>query len=205
MGRPAKALSGFNRTVGSNPTLSAKVLRLAFLILSIVGTSVLVDSTPVSACANQYVAQRGDSWWSIAEKHGLSLNKVLILNNAKPSKQILIGDVVCLAKAAKNTASPSGKVRYKPNEVAQIIREEWPDDLEERAIQIAQRESKLNPTAIGIPNNCCYGLFQLYYRWHKNWLPNIGVSSPQQLLDPRLNARAAYRLYQRNNGWGPWE
>jgi len=25
------------------------------------------------------------------------------------------------------------------------------------------------------------------------------------LLDPQLNAAAAYRMYQRNNGWGPWK
>jgi len=181
------------------------LLRTVLLTLSIAGTIVLVDNTVASACANQYVAQRGDSWWSIAERHGLSLNKVLAFNKANSSKKILIGDAICVAKAAKSSMSPPARVNYKPSEVAQIIREEWPDDLEERAVQIARRESKLNPAVIGIPNNCCFGLFQIYYRWHKNWLPNVGVSSPQQLLDPRLNARAAYRLYQRNNGWGPWE
>jgi hypothetical protein len=31
------------------------------------------------------------------------------------------------------------------------------------------------------------------------------VKSAQDLLNPRLNAAAAYRMYQRNNGWGPWE
>ena len=205
MGRPAKALSGFNRTVGSNPTLSANVFRVVLLSLSIVGVAVLADSSSVSACSNQYVAKRGDSWWSIAEKHGLSLNKVLGLNSAQSSKKILIGDAICVARTAKNSASPPARVRYKPSEVEQIIREEWPDDLEERAIQIARRESKLNPVVIGIPNKCCYGLFQIYYRWHKTWLPNVGVNSSEQLLDPRLNARAAYRLFQRNNGWGPWE
>jgi LysM repeat protein len=205
MGRPAKALSGFNRTVGSNPTLSAKLLRAVCLTLLIVGSVVLVDSAPVSACANEYVAKRGDSWWSIAEKHGLTLNKVLVLNNANAAKKILIGDAVCVARASKKSAPPPARIKYKPSEVAQIIREEWPDDLEERAIQIARRESKLNPAVIGIPNNCCFGLFQIYHRWHKTWLPDVGVNRPEQLLDPRLNARAAYRLFQRNNGWGPWE
>jgi soluble lytic murein transglycosylase-like protein len=89
--------------------------------------------------------------------------------------------------------------------VIQIIREVWPDELEERAIAIARRESKLNPAVIGIPNKCCYGLFQIYYRWHKQWLPKLGVVRANQLLDPRTNAEVALEIYRRNNGWGPWE
>ena len=88
--------------------------------------------------------------------------------------------------------------------VIQIIRDTWPDHLEERALAIAQRESNLRPRVVN-RSGCCYGLFQIYYRWHKTWLPNVGVRSAQDLLDPRLNAAAAYRMYQRNNGWGPWE
>jgi LysM repeat protein len=203
MGRPAKALSGFNRTVGSNPTLSARVSRWLVLPLILSGLFVLIEPSPVSACQTSYTAQRGDSWWLIAEKHGLTLTRVLKLNGAKTSSKILVGDAVCVAVASAKPKQEA--VRYTPKEVIQIIREEWPDDLEERAIQIARRESKLNPRAIGIPNDCCYGLFQIYYRWHKSWLPSVGVENSSQLLDPRLNARAAFRMYQRNNGWGPWQ
>ncbi|MFM8866759.1 MAG: LysM peptidoglycan-binding domain-containing protein [Ilumatobacteraceae bacterium] len=189
--------------MGSNPTLSAKVSRLILVPLVASGFVVLHNPDTAFACATPYTAKHGDSWWSIAEKHGLSLNKVLKLNKAKQSTKILVGDSVCVAVAT--TKPKPGTVRYTPKEVIQIIREEWPDELEERAIQIARRESKLNPRAIGIPNDCCYGLFQIYYRWHKGWLPAVGVENASQLLDPRLNARAAFRMYQRNNGWGPWE
>jgi hypothetical protein len=72
------------------------------------------------------------------------------------------------------------------------------------ALAMAQRESKFQPGAVS-GSRCCYGLFQIYYRWHKNWLPTVGVNSAQELLNPILNAKAAYRMYQRNNGWGPWE
>jgi hypothetical protein len=89
-------------------------------------------------------------------------------------------------------------------EVIQFIRDAWPDELEERALAIAQRESKLLPGAVN-RSGCCYGIFQIYYRWHKTWLPNVGVNSAQDLLNPRLSAIAAYRMYQRNNGWAPWE
>jgi hypothetical protein len=75
--------------------------------------------------------------------------------------------------------------------------------LEERALAIAQRESNLQPSALS-GSKCCYGLFQIYYRWHTSWLPNVGITNPSQMFDPRLNAAAAYRLYQ-HNGWAPWE
>jgi LysM repeat protein len=159
-----------------------------------------------STCSATYAARPGDSWWSIASRHQMSLQRVLSLNKANTSSTILIGDKLCVAKSAVARPAPSAKrVKYSQAQVIQIIREEWPDELEKRAIQIVRRESKFNPYAIGIPNNCCYGLFQIYYRWHKSWLPNVGVNSAEQLLDPRLNAKAAYRMYQRNGGWGPWE
>jgi hypothetical protein len=90
-------------------------------------------------------------------------------------------------------------------EIIKIIREVWPDDLEDQAIAIANRESKLQPTVVGAPKKCCYGLFQIYYRWHRTWLPKIGVVRASQLLDARTNALAALEIYRRSNGWGPWD
>ncbi len=86
-------------------------------------------------------------------------------------------------------------------EVEAIIRSVWPDDLEERALQIAWRESNLNPSA---RNSCCYGLFQVYWNVHRSWLSGLGITSVSQLYDPATNARAALGLYQRAGGWGPW-
>ncbi|MEY4231036.1 MAG: hypothetical protein RLZZ362_1885, partial [Actinomycetota bacterium] len=90
---------------------------------------------------------------------------------------------------------------YTAPEVEAIIRQVWPDDLEDKAIQIAIRESRLKPTA---RNWCCSGLFQIYYGVHSKWLAGIGVSSADQLLDPNVNATAAYALYQRAGSWKPW-
>ncbi|MEP6296280.1 MAG: hypothetical protein ABJ382_03065, partial [Ilumatobacter sp.] len=87
------------------------------------------------------------------------------------------------------------------DEVKQIIRDVWPDELEERALEIAFRESRYVPTA---KNYCCYGIFQIYWSVHRSWLSGIGITSDQQLFDPATNARAAYALYQRAGGWGPW-
>ena len=84
---------------------------------------------------------------------------------------------------------------------AQIIRVVWPDELEGRAIEIATRESSLVVTA---KNSCCYGLFQMNWDSHKAWLAGLGVNSPEQLFDATTNANAAYALYVRSGGWGPW-
>jgi LysM repeat protein len=164
----------------------------------VIATSSLATVAPsaqAANCAASYTVKSGDSWWRIAEKNNTNLRRVLSLNNAKKTTKLLVGNTVCV---------PTPAQKYTRAEVIQIIRDAWPDELEERALAIAQRESKLQPGVVN-SSGCCYGLFQIYYRWHKTWLPNVGVNSAQDLLNPRLNAVAAYRMYQRNNGWGPWE
>jgi hypothetical protein len=92
------------------------------------------------------------------------------------------------------------KVTYTAAQTAAIIRNVWPDDLEAKAIAIAQRESHLNNLA---HNWCCYGLFQIYFNASKAWLASVGVTNPSQLLDPNVAATVAYKLYLRS-GWAPW-
>jgi hypothetical protein len=86
--------------------------------------------------------------------------------------------------------------------VQAMIREIWPDELEEKALQIAFRESRYQATAYN--GWCCYGVFQIHWNAHKGWLAGIGVTSSQQLLDARTNIQIAYTIYQRAGGWGPW-
>jgi len=88
--------------------------------------------------------------------------------------------------------------------VQAIIRDVWPDNLEDHAIAIASRETgrTFNPT---VRNFCCIGLFQIYWTVHDVWLcPQLGICDWHQLQDARTNARAAYALYLRDGGWGPW-
>lgn len=81
-----------------------------------------------------------------------------------------------------------------------IIRELWPDDVEDRAVAIAYRESRLQPSA---RNACCYGLFQIHWSAHRRWLADLGVTAPADLLDARTNVFVALVLWQQA-GWGPW-
>ncbi len=103
--------------------------------------------------------------------------------------------------AAPTTQAPDPPPSYTSGQVQQIIRDVFPDHLEERALMIADRESNFVPTA---KNYCCYGLFQIYWSVHRGWLSELGITSDQQLFDAETNARAALALYRRSGGWGPW-
>ena len=95
---------------------------------------------------------------------------------------------------------PSPANTYSKAAVAQIIRDVWPDTLEDEAIRIATRESNLVPT---VKSYCCYGVFQIYFGVHKTWLNGLGVTNAAQLYDPHVNATVALAMYNRS-GWAPW-
>ena len=215
MGRPAKALSVLKRTVGSNPTLSAMSLSRRLLTVALtVGALTFIAPSPAGAkvatgCVKTYTVKRNDSWSKIADKVSVSMRLLLQVNRANANTMILIGDVICLPRAAVTSSAPPRNLqlqppaeRYSTKQAAAIIREIFPDNLEVRAVAIAKRESRLNPAAFSW---CCVGLFQLNWNPHKKWLNAMGIGSAQELLDPYVNARAALQLYRRSNGWGPWE
>jgi len=175
-------------------------------------------------CAKTYVVVLGDGWLRIANKHSVAMKDLLKVNAASSTTFLMVGKKICVpanATAPTTTTATTVKVvtttkttrppptptinpptrTYTAAEVEAIIREIWPDDLEEEALRIAKRESRLNPRA---QNYCCYGLFQIYFNVHKKWLAEIGITSGEQLLDPTNAAKAGLKLYQRN-GWGPWK
>ncbi len=89
---------------------------------------------------------------------------------------------------------------YSKADVEAIIRSTFPAEEADEAVRIATRESNLVPT---VRNWCCYGLFQIYFKMNKKTLASVGVTSPEQLYDPAVNAQAAYAIFQRS-GWAPW-
>jgi LysM repeat protein len=108
------------------------------------------------------------------------------------------------AKPATTTAAPTTtqpRQTYTRDEVTAIIASVFPADLLDTALKIAERESSLQP---GVRNYCCFGLFQIHWEAHRSWLDDFGVTSPEQLYDPRVNAEMALALYMRSGGWGPW-
>jgi LysM repeat protein len=185
-------------------------------------------------CPVEYEVVVGDFWIRIADGAGVSIGDLLELNGAGSSTPLYPGSSICLPEGARTpppppsptvavpattapattappttvapttaptTTAPAPTAPTAPADIEQIIRDVWPDELEERALEIAWRESNYVPTA---KNYCCYGLFQMYWDVHKSWLSDMGITSSAQLYDPETNARAAYALYQRAGGWGPW-
>jgi len=165
-----------------------------------------------ASCQRPYVAVANDSWSRIAMKTGVSVKALLEANSASTKTMILIGQAVCLPKGTtwnrpstkanglRNLGTPS--TRYTRAQAAAVIREVFPERLHERALAIAQRESKLNALSY---TWCCVGLFQINWWSHRSWLKNMGVTKASQLRDARVNAEAALQIYKRSSGWGPWE
>ena len=184
----------------------------------------------VPACPTTYVAGPGDSWYRIADAAEVAPGALLDENRATVQTVILPGDDVCLpagatmptqptttaaapvttqapttAPATTAPATTQPPVTSPPasaNDVQQIIRDVWPDELEEKALQIAWRESNYKPNAFN--GSCCYGVFQIYWSVHADWLDDYGIYSSSDLFDADKNIRAAYALYQGSGGWGPW-
>jgi len=155
-----------------------------------------------ASCGQQHTARPNDSWTRISARFDLSLSNLLSMNSASTSTPIFVGDRICVSMRSAITR-PSNS--YSRRQVVSIIREVWPNELEETALFVARRESNLVPSVVGGKNECCLGLFQIYWSVHRGWLASSGVTDPSQLLDPRLNAQAALALYRRNgNSWRPW-
>ena len=162
-------------------------------------------ASAATPCSKTYRAVKNDSWAGIAAKAGVPMSTLLKKNKATTRTMILIGDVLCLPNAAK--AKESGTVvkvpakKYTAAQSAAIIRRVFPKRLEARAIAIAKRESKLNAHSYSY---CCYGLFQIYFEAHRDWMKAFGVTSASQLLDPLTNAKMALQVYRRSGSWAPW-
>ncbi len=172
-----------------------------------------------ASCSKRYTVRSGDAWILIAQRAKVSLKALLAVNGATTSTALYPGRTVCLPKGAvtprpattqatPTTSKPSSgstytapTKTYTKDQVRAIIRSVWPDSLEDEAIRIATRESNLIPTA---KNFCCIGLFQIYWNVHRSWLSAAGITSSAMLKDPRVNAYAAYLMYQRSGGWRPW-
>lgn len=180
----------------------------------------------VPECPQTYTAGAGDSWYRIAEEAGVTPTALLTENRSTLDSVIFPGDEICLpagatiptqpttTTTAPTTTEPATTTTTAPTvtvpsstpatveEVKQMIRDTWPEDQHEMALFIAKRESNFDPTADN--NFCCFGVFQIYWNVHKSWLDDFGIYSSSDLFDAEKNIAAAYALYERSGGWGPW-
>jgi len=179
-------------------------------------------ATTAPVCGSTYVVRPGDSWTLIADRASIATTQLLATNGATVRDMLYPDDELCLPPGVR-VVIPTTTVAERPatssvpatttttevippapssNVAEAIIRSVWPDDLEDRAVEIAVRESRLQANA---HNWCCVGLFQIHWGAHKSWLSSIGVTTKAQLYDAETNARAALALYERAGGWGPWD
>ena len=158
---------------------------------------ILISHGYVGVSATGYFGTNTDK----AVRHWQRVNGLAVDGVVGPATMASLDASVGGAKAsqpAKRLTPPQPPAAA--TDVEGIIREVWPDDLEDWAVRIAFRESRFVPTAA---NACCYGIFQIHYRAHRGWLPQYGVNSPSDLFDPRTNAIVALALYEQT-GPGPW-
>jgi LysM repeat protein len=103
------------------------------------------------------------------------------------------------------TAAPTTTVvpvaNLSRSEVQELIRQTWPEDEVETALEIARRESNFVATADN--GWCCVGVFQIYWSVHRSWLDELGITERSDLFDARKNVAAAHRMWTQS-GWGPW-
>jgi LysM repeat protein len=157
-----------------------------------------------------YTVRPGDSLFAIAQRLGVSSRSLLAANGLTVTSVIHPGQQLAIPAATSAPTAPAGNppapmapapTPANPETVERIIRDVWPDALEQRALAIAWRESRYAASA---QSQCCSGLFQIYYDVHRSWLATLGINSRDDLYDARTNAEAAYALYRRAGGWGPW-
>ena len=187
------------------------------------------ESSAAPACGLDYVVQAGDSWFGIAGRAGVKAGPLAAANGMTIRSSLKVGQTICLPVGAKRpaptttttqapapatTGSSGGSSRptltgltynpayvYSRSELEQMIRDVWPDELEEQALYVVQRESRFNTTSY---NWCCVGLFQVNWWSHRSWMQGVGVSEPSQLMDPLTNVRMALVVWQRSGSWRPW-
>ncbi len=211
-GLPGATLSGAPADAASSTTLATLPASLAAAAPTPVATTVapIEQAAPVTAAPKPVVAAAKPKPLATTAKRKAPATAVAPKVAAKPkpvattAKPKAAAPTTAKPKPAPTPApapAPAPAASYTAAQVESIIREVWPDELENNALAIAKRESRLIPTS---RNYCCYGLFAIYYEAGKRLLNSIGVTNANQLLDPWINTRAAYAIYQAA-GWDPWK
>ena len=87
--------------------------------------------------------------------------------------------------------------KYNTAAAAELIRKAGGNDDEARILgAISQAESSGNPNAHNKKGEDSYGLWQINLKSDPSRLKRLGLSDPEQLKDPEINAKAALMLYR---------
>ena len=219
-GVKASLIAGTNNKTIQSPLMVGQEICLppgAVVPASIEPDVVTTTTVAKIACVAKYTVKTGDSWSGIAKKVGIKISELTAANGKTSRSTLLPGQELCLPKGAvtasvaatPSTAAPTTTQppKYVPTktftraELEKFVRDAWPDELEDNAFYVVNRESNWNPLS---RNSCCIGLFQLNWNSHKSWMKNYGITDASELLNPEINAKLAYATWQRSGSWAPW-
>jgi hypothetical protein len=125
-----------------------------------------------------------------------------VTTSAKPAAK----STAPAAKPTPTTAKPAPTTTAKPNrqysteEVKSLIRQMWPADSVDKALDVAWKES--NYLARADNGWCCLGVFQINYSSHQRRLAARGLGR-DGLFDAKVNIEIALEIF-REQGWSPW-
>jgi hypothetical protein len=125
-----------------------------------------------------------------------------VTTSAKPAAK----STAPAAKPTPTTAKPAPTTTAKPNrqysteEVKSLIRQMWPADSVDKALDVAWKES--NYLARADNGWCCLGVFQINYSSHQRRLVARGLGR-DSLFDAKVNIEIALEIF-REQGWSPW-
>ncbi len=219
-GVKASLIAGTNNKTIQSPLMVGQEICLppgAAVPASIEADAVTTTTVAKIVCVGKYTVKTGDSWSGIAKKVGIKISELTAANGKTSRSTLLPGQELCLPKGevatsvapAPSTPAPTTTQppKYVPTrtftraELEKFVRDAWPDELEDNAFFVVNRESKWNPLS---RNSCCIGLFQLNWNSHKSWMRNYGITDASELLNPEVNAKLAYFTWQRSGSWRPW-
>jgi len=183
-GVKASLIAGTNNTTIQSPLMVGQEICLppGATVPAPIEADVFTTTTVAKiACVGKYTVKTGDSWSGIAKKSGIKISELTAANGKTSRSTLLPGQELCLpngavtasAAATPSTAAPTTTQppKYVPTktftraELEKFVRDAWPDELEDNAFFVVNRESNWNPLS---RNSCCIGLFQLNWNSHKS-------------------------------------
>ncbi len=105
-------------------------------------------------CAFEYTVKRGDSFYLISKRLGVSLRDLLAANpNFNPAR-LMVGDVLCIPLAQQGTQPPIQKPVETPpaqTQPEEEVPEEIPEEMPEKPVKMPEKPVEIPPPVVTPP------------------------------------------------------
>ncbi|MGE5416946.1 MAG: NlpC/P60 family protein [Acidobacteriota bacterium] len=112
--------------------------------ISIMVLGILIFSATIASANEVYIVQKGDSIWKIARQNGVSVKKLLQINNLKDENSLQIGDKIIIPDD-NNKRSEQPKASEKPKKLESIT----PEPQQTNAVVYNANQPQTNGAPIG--------------------------------------------------------